>query len=189
MGAGQTGVSPVNLLPASNFRLTELQGALLLAQLSRLDRILADTAANKQRLGAGIEDVLIRKGVAARRAHDPQGDTSIALVLLLPDANVTHKATLALRGEGAPALQLFDRARPDPHVYCFWEPLFSKASWSTAGEPWRSHPRPLEYDRQMCPETLNILSRCVHLDVSPDLQPDQVDRLADAVTKVLDALL
>jgi hypothetical protein len=41
----------------------------------------------------------------------------------------------------------------------------------------------------MCPRSLDLLSRAVHLDVSPDMSSVNVEELAGAVLKVLDALL
>jgi hypothetical protein len=41
----------------------------------------------------------------------------------------------------------------------------------------------------MCPRSLDLLSRAVHLDISPDMNSVNVEELADAVLKVLDALL
>jgi hypothetical protein len=41
----------------------------------------------------------------------------------------------------------------------------------------------------MCPRSLDLLSRAVHLDISPDMSVVNVEELADAVVKVLDALL
>jgi hypothetical protein len=41
----------------------------------------------------------------------------------------------------------------------------------------------------MCPESLNLLSRAVHLDISPDMSSVNVEELTDAVVKVLTSLL
>ena len=41
----------------------------------------------------------------------------------------------------------------------------------------------------MCPRSLDLLGRAVHLDISPELTERNVEELAGAVNKVLDALL
>jgi hypothetical protein len=41
----------------------------------------------------------------------------------------------------------------------------------------------------MCPRSLDLLSCAVHLDISPDMSNVNVEELAAAVLKVLDALL
>jgi 8-amino-3,8-dideoxy-alpha-D-manno-octulosonate transaminase len=39
----------------------------------------------------------------------------------------------------------------------------------------------------MCPRSLELLSRAVHLDVSPDMSRDNIEELSNAV-RVLEAL-
>ena len=41
----------------------------------------------------------------------------------------------------------------------------------------------------MCPRSLDLLSRAVHLDISPDMSQTNVEELADAMRKVLNGLL
>jgi hypothetical protein len=41
----------------------------------------------------------------------------------------------------------------------------------------------------MCPRTLDLLGRAVHLDVSPDLSDQNVAEIVEAVNKVLIAAL
>ena len=41
----------------------------------------------------------------------------------------------------------------------------------------------------MCPKTLDLLGRAVHLDVSPDLSDQNVEEIIEAVNKVLLATL
>ena len=68
-------------------------------------------------------------------------------------------------------------------------PIMEKRVWSENGGPWRWHDGNVEYDRNMCPRSLDLMSRAVHLDISPDLSSVNVEELAAAVVKVLDALL
>jgi hypothetical protein len=41
----------------------------------------------------------------------------------------------------------------------------------------------------MCPRSLDLLSRAVHLDISPDMTVLNVEELAGAILKVFDAML
>jgi hypothetical protein len=41
----------------------------------------------------------------------------------------------------------------------------------------------------MCPRTLGLLERAIHLDISPDLDNENIEELAEGLNKVLDALL
>ena len=57
------------------------------------------------------------------------------------------------------------------------------------GGPWRWHEGTVDYSPDMCPRTLDLLGRAVHLDVSPDLSDQNVAEIVEAVNKVLTAAL
>ena len=61
--------------------------------------------------------------------------------------------------------------------------------WSERGGPWRWHDGEVGYSKDMCPQSLELLRRAVHLHVSPDISRDDVEALSEAVIKVLEALL
>jgi 8-amino-3,8-dideoxy-alpha-D-manno-octulosonate transaminase len=182
-------VSEDKLLVGMNVRMSELHGALMLVQLRRLQGLLADMRQRKAKLKRAIEPMAIRKGVTLRTIHDEDGDTGISLVFFAPTADRAARIVGALRAEGANAYAIYDPARVDRHVYSFWTPVLEKRRWSENGGPWRWHDGPLHYGRDMCAESLALLGRAVHLDVSPDLSQTQVEELGDAINKVLNELL
>ena len=62
-------------------------------------------------------------------------------------------------------------------------------AWTPGGGPWINHPRKVEYQVDMCPHTLDLLSRAVHIDVSPDLTNTNVEEISEALTRVLSQLV
>jgi hypothetical protein len=40
----------------------------------------------------------------------------------------------------------------------------------------------------MCPRTLDLLSRAVHIDVSPELTSENLEELADALNRALEVV-
>ena len=44
----------------------------------------------------------------------------------------------------------------------------------------------MTYTPDMCPRTLDFLSRAVHVDISPELTDLNLEELADALNKVLE---
>ncbi len=64
-----------------------------------------------------------------------------------------------------------------------------RRSWSRSGEPWRSHPRRVAYSADMCPATVDLLRRAVHVDVSPDLSTQQAEDIGAAIAAVARRLL
>jgi 8-amino-3,8-dideoxy-alpha-D-manno-octulosonate transaminase len=188
-GALRKGVPEHESLNGFNFRMGEIQGALLQVQLGRLALLLEDMRRHKAALKAALGDVISRKGASFRTINDPSGDTAIALVLLMPSANAATQVTTALNAEGLPSFVIYDQKRPDYHVYAHWTPVIEKRIWSAEGGPWRWHEGSLPYSLEMCPRSLDILGRAVHIDISPDLSAENIGEMIDATTKVLEYVL
>jgi dTDP-4-amino-4,6-dideoxygalactose transaminase len=187
---GQRNKIPADeILPGVNFRLSELQGAVALVQLGRLDDLLHDMRRRKAEIKEGITGVAQQQGVTFRRINDPAGDAAISLIFFLPNEERAAYVTAALGAEGVDAFQIYRPDDVDYHVYAHWTPILNKRTWSTDGGPWRWHERDVEYAPDMCPRTLDLVGRAVHLDVSPDLSDQNVAEIVEAVNKVLTAAL
>ncbi|MCS6941066.1 MAG: DegT/DnrJ/EryC1/StrS family aminotransferase [Roseiflexaceae bacterium] len=181
-------IPPDEILPGINLRMSELQAAVALAQLGKLEGILADMRRNYAAIVERIADRVTSSGAMLRRLNDPAGDAGLALVMLLPSAERTRWTVDALRAEGVGAMALYRPDVEDYHVYCYWAPIMNRKTWSEQGGPWRWAARTIEYAPDMCPRSLDLLSRAIHIDVSPDLSEAQIEEVAEAVNKVLEAL-
>jgi 8-amino-3,8-dideoxy-alpha-D-manno-octulosonate transaminase len=188
IGGARNNIPEEEVLPGMNFRMTELQAAVAGAQLKKLDGLLDQMRQRKTMLKTSMNDVAGRKGVTFRKENDPAGDAAICLVFFLPEAERAHKVAQALTAEGAGANVMYTPGASDYHIYPYWSPIMNKRTWTPTGGPWRWHEGEVNYTPDMCPRTLELLSRAVHMDVSPDLTNDQVEEVAEALNKVLDAL-
>src|SRR5205823_1650843 len=65
-----------------NLRMTELGGAIALAQVAKLPDLIAGQRANQQRVLAAIDGV---SGITRRRQPDPKGDGGSSVNLFLRD--------------------------------------------------------------------------------------------------------
>jgi dTDP-4-amino-4,6-dideoxygalactose transaminase len=189
IGGLRSGVAKEQMLNGMNFRMSELHGAIMLIQLARLNGLLVDMRQRKAILKSVLADVVHRKGVTFRTLNDADGDTAISLVFFAPTPARAVSIAKALNAEGANAFVIYEAERVDYHVYAHWTPIMEKRLWSDNGGPWRWHDGEIGYSRDMCPRSLDLLGRAVHLDISPDLSDCNVEELGSAITKVLDALL
>lgn len=171
-----------------NFRMPELLAAVMLAQLRRLDGLLAAMRERKHMIKAGLEAMAQRKGIRFRELVDPDGDTAIALIFFLQDAATANRVAEALRAENIGASVLYRPDRVDYHIYSHWTPVLQQRTWTANGGPWRWARREIRYSPNMCPRTLDLLSRAVHLDVSPLLTNEDVEETVEGVNRVLEAL-
>jgi 8-amino-3,8-dideoxy-alpha-D-manno-octulosonate transaminase len=189
VGGQRNNVPASEILPGINFRMSELQGAVALVQLGRLDDLLRDMRRRNAEIKDGITGVARQKGVEFRRSNDPDGDTGIALIFFVPTPERAAFITEALEAEGVDAFVLYRPDNVDYHIYAHWSPILGQRTWSANGGPWRWHEGKVDYSPDVCPRTLDLLGRAVHLDVSPDLSDQNVAEIIAAVNKVLSASL
>jgi 8-amino-3,8-dideoxy-alpha-D-manno-octulosonate transaminase len=152
-----------------NFRASELQGAVARVQLARLDGLLERMRANQRRLAERVEEL---PGLTLRRPTDDGGDAGICLVAFARSAALAAEAVSALQAEGVAALRIYDPAIPDLHVFPYWAPVLAHIE---------SAPD--------CPQTLALLERTIHVDLSPLLDEQDVDEIALAFEKVARGIL
>ncbi len=176
------------LFCGENYRMSELEGAVALAQIRKADKMLAGYRRAKKRIKDAIEDF---PGLEYRRLTDPQGDTAICLVMFLPDADLTRKAIEAMQAEGVPIGGIYDSKVRDWHIYNYWEHILDKKTVAEDGLPWSAIPAPElpQYSREMCPRTLDLLSRAAMLDINYNYSDEDCDAIAAGINKVLRALL
>jgi len=172
-----------------NFRMSELTGAVMLAQLGKLDSLLAQMRENKRRIKSQIADL---PGMTFRRLHDEAGDTGISLIFMLEDASKVRGFAAALQAEGVAAGSVFSHGIPDWHIYAHWKHIMQRATPTPEGCPYtcpHHQGAPVEYREDMCPHTIDLLSRAIHLDIPAQMTAEDCEMTAAAIRKVAHALL
>jgi len=172
------------LFCGENYRMSELQGAVALAQIRKLDRLTRATQRCHRRIAAALE---LPKGCKMRQVPDPQGDTGICLIIFLPDAEMAKKAAAAAKAEGVPAGGIYDQTVRDWHLYCHWDHILERKPVSPDGLPWSAIPAAEQprYSRDMCPRTLDLLSRSLHVAVGAHYTDEECDAIAAVLNRVL----
>jgi 8-amino-3,8-dideoxy-alpha-D-manno-octulosonate transaminase len=187
VGGQRNKIAPDQILLGMNFRMPELTAAVALVQLGRLDGLLEAMRERKRVLKAGMADALAAAGGSFRAVHDPDGDAAIALVFFMPTAEQADWVARALDAERIGADVMYRPDDVDYHVYAHWQPIMGQRTWSDQGGPWRWG-EPVQYTPDMCPRTLDLLGRAVHLDVNPLLGMDEIEETLEGLNKVLHAL-
>jgi len=176
------------LICGVNYRMPELLAAVSLVQLQRLNGLLHDMQARKAMMKAGIAEIAQRKGVTFRELNDPAGDAAIALIFFMESGDTAQQVVDALNAENIGASRLYKRESIDYHVYAHWVPIMEQRTWTPNGGPWRWANREISYDHDMCPRSLDLLGRAVHLNVSPLLTNEDVEETIEGVNRVLTLL-
>jgi 8-amino-3,8-dideoxy-alpha-D-manno-octulosonate transaminase len=116
-----------------NYRMMELQGALGLAQLRKLDNvILARQKENKKRLKQALSKI---DQITFRNIPDPDGDSATFLIFSLPTAEKAVAFNKALSEQGAGAVYWYNNFW---HYYKEWEHLLEGKSLLRTGHPFKT---------------------------------------------------
>ncbi len=167
-----------------NYRMSELTGAVMLAQLGKLDALVGGMRRNQQRIIEQIQDI---PGIRLRPLNDPDGDVGVCLMFYLDDAQMVQPFAEALQAEGVPAAGVFNSGIPDWHIYAHWKHVIEKKTPTPEGCPWSCpyhQGEPVEYSVDMNPKTLDTLSRVIHLDIPPQMSLEDCDMIAHGIRKV-----
>jgi dTDP-4-amino-4,6-dideoxygalactose transaminase len=175
---------PGELFCGENYRMSELQGAVALAQIRKTDVMLAGYRRAFRRIKEAIEPV---PGLSFRRVPDVAGDTSICLILFLADGETTRKAMQAMQAQGVPAGGIYDQKVRDWHIYAYWEHILEKKPVAVDGLPWSAVtedelPR---YSKDLCPRTLDLLSRAIMIEINWHYSDEDCDRIALGINRGL----
>ena len=181
-----------------NYRMSELTGAVLLAQLKKLDKLLSLMRRNQKIILNGIKDI---NGIKVRPVNDPDGDVGICVIFYLPREEITDRFASALQAEGIAAAGrskigvaagASSKALPDWHIYSYWDHVIGKATPTKEGCPYTcpyyKGNAPDNYSNDMCPKTLEYLNRSIHLDVPAQLTEEDCKMIVKGIGKVASVL-
>ena len=140
-----------------DFRLTELQAAVLLAQLRKLDKMLAHLRANKKRFKTALADL---PGLEFREITSPEGECATLLTVFFPSAQMASQV----------AKELGTKVMADSgwHVYANMEQVLEKRTVTAEGCPFScphyKGPEP-KYWKGMLPQTDALLARAINISI------------------------
>ncbi len=151
-----------------NYKIMELQGAIGLAQMEKLDHILARQKANKTRIKDGIKN--IRK-IEFRHLPDAAGDASDTLIFFVAsrDTAVDFARKLAERGLGTKNL-------PDAldwHFAGTWKHIF------------HDYPEYKGKDlEQVWAQSTSYLRRAIAIPVMVNMSDEQINKIVAAINEI-----
>ncbi len=167
-----------------NYRMMELQGALGLAQLRKLDNvILARQKENKRRLKEALSRI---DQITFRNIPDPDGDSATFLIFSLPTADKAVAFNKALSEQGAGAVYWYNNFW---HYHKEWEHLLEGKSPLRTGHPFKTASGEVrcEYSSDALPKTAELLSRALTIQIMIDMD-EQIPKIIDAIEKATEVL-
>lgn len=175
-------------------RMSELTGAMLLAQEAKLDRITGNMRQAKWAIRQRLADI---PGLAFRNVRDPEGDSGPFLITLYPSPEIAQRFTEALRAEGiagpAGSLACIPMTQWGLHWTFNNASLTRRQANSRDGFPW-SHPAnafhaDIDYSADALPGCQRIHDHGALLTVASTLTEADIDDIVAAFHKVAAHLL
>src|SRR4030042_896895 len=115
-----------------NYRMMELQGALGLAQLRKLDNILTRQRENKARIKKALSKI---DQITFRNIPDPAGDTATFVIFFLPTMDKAKTFNKVMIEQGFGATYWYEN---DWHYYERWDHLLEGKSLIGSGYPFKT---------------------------------------------------
>jgi len=176
-----------DLFCGENYRMSELEGAVALAQIRKADKILAAYRRIKKRIKNGIEKI---DGLSFRRIPDEDGDIATRLILFLKDPQTARNALEAIQADGIPATGIYDKNIRNWHIFSYWQHILDMKPVASDGLPWSAVPQNElpRYSNDMCPRTLELLGRAIMFQLNLNYSDADCDAIAEGINKVLRTL-
>ena len=155
--------------PRQTYRPSEVLAAIARVQLSKLEDILEHQRSLKRAFIEGLDE---GTGYRLQHVDDPAGDTGVSASVIVHDKELAIGYAHALKAEGAEAATVYNDGFPDRHIYTYWDSILEKRSHHPSGYPWNdpSYKGNVEYSKDMCPRTLDILGRSLRFDFNMNMK-------------------
>lgn len=160
-----------------NFRMNEFTGAVLGAQLSKLDRMIIDMRLHANAIRDGIADI---DGLVMRSMPDPDGDIGYAVYFDAGDKEGRDRCIRQLRKQNVPASALSGSV-----LLPIQESVINKRTrhpaWPSFNSP---EGKAIQYGRECCVQTLNVYDRFVQIRIGPNYTMKEDEYIAKAVREL-----
>lgn len=175
--------TPVESFAGENYRMSEIQAALGLAQSSKIDSVVGRLRKVKKAISDGLQSV---EGIELQRIPDPEGDVSYSLVFYLPDEGRAAEFSECLAAEGIPNGTIHNNGFADRHIYVNWDYVMEKRGANPNDTPWNcaSYKGNVQYSKDMCAQSLNLLGRAISISLHQSMTDEDCQDAVDAIKKV-----
>jgi dTDP-4-amino-4,6-dideoxygalactose transaminase len=166
------------MFAGDQYRMTELQAAVMVAQLRKFDRLKAHCRQMQAKIIDGIADL---PGLTMRRNPDPAGDTALELYIVMPNIEKADQ----LRGK-LDALNVNCRKTTGSYCHYAREYCTTGLAHSPNASPFKDFSEwPAKgYRKEDFPKTESIVHRVVALPIGSMYTEEDADYIARAVRHV-----
>jgi 8-amino-3,8-dideoxy-alpha-D-manno-octulosonate transaminase len=166
----------IDPFPGVNYRINEISSAILRVQLTKMDAIIKKIRGIKSKIKKGISNIA---GIRFRKLPDPEGEVGVGLVFFTETREKAVQFKEALFAEnirtpsGSYPGVIYEPGRQDGHVFMHWGHLLPG----------------IERVSEQYRQSLDLLGRAVHIDISPLDGEQEINDIIEGITKVSSVVL
>jgi len=160
-----------------NFRMNEFTGAVLGAQLPKLDGMIRELRENANAVREGIKNL---PEIKMRKLPDPKGDNGFAIYFETANKQARDRSISELRSRGIPAATLTGSV-----LLPIQDSVMNKQArhpnWPSFNSP---EGKAIKYGPDSCRQTLEIFDRFVQVRIGPKYTEAMNDQVVDSIREV-----
>ena len=177
------------LFCGTNYRMSELEAAVDVIQLPKMDAVAGRFRKVKQRVLRQLETV---REIVPQKINDWDGEVGYSLRFFPESVELAEKIAAALRAEGVPAGTRGKGAGPDWHIYSYMYPVLLQSSPTADGCPfncpsYKKAGGKVSYAAGDCPTADDLFARVVSIGLNQWYTAGDCDNIARGINKVLRA--
>jgi 8-amino-3,8-dideoxy-alpha-D-manno-octulosonate transaminase len=169
------------LFNGTNYRMSELEAAVDVVQLGKLDAIVARHHAVKMSILKQLETF---REITPQKLNDPAGEIGYTLRFFPATVELGAQIVEALTAEGIRASLRGANPRPDWHIYADMFPITLKTGTMPNDLPFGER---TDYRRGLCPVADDLYARMISIGLNQWYSPTDCDHIARGINKVLAA--
>ncbi len=177
------------LFNGTNYRMSELEAAVDVVQLGKLDAIVARFHNVKLRI---CQQLNTYAEITPQKRNDVDGEIGYLLRFFPATIELSQKIADALKAEGIPCSTRGAAPRPDWHLYSDMFPITLKTGTMPDDAPfdlpaYRTRSGHVDYRGDACPVADDLYNRGVTVPLNQWYTPEDCDNIARGINKVLTA--
>lgn len=172
-----------------NYRMSELEAAVDVVQLGKLDAIVGRFHGVKMRI---LQQLKPFHEIKPQKLNDVDGEIGYLLRFFPASYALGEKLVAALNAEGIRCGMRGEKPRPDWHVYADMFPITLKGGTMPTDQPfdlpiYQERDGDVEYRKGQCPVADDLYNRNISIGLNQWYAPEDCDQIAAGINKVLSA--
>jgi dTDP-4-amino-4,6-dideoxygalactose transaminase len=167
----------------AGYRSSEVHAAIAREQFKKLGGILAHCRRLKRLL---LENLDAPIHYQRQHVDDPEGDCGISFAMIANSKAIAQQMAQAANRAGLPIGTAYNDGFPDRHIYSNWVSILNKQGTTRANYPWGDpgYKGNVQYSKDMCPQTLEILGRCLRLGIHMGMTEQNMLEIAAVINSI-----